>query len=548
MSFGFLMSIVSSLFVRTVNLLTLRRETEFANIFSISTTEYSLAPLVFVLTAALLVHFTRTLFKVTKWQGPADSIYAAHRTDNELNIKSGLASTLAALISASGGASVGQYGPLVHFGATMGSAVRQLSRGVLTTDIFIGCGVAGAIAAGFGAPLAAIIFAHEAILRHFSLRAVAPIAISSVSASWFSNHLFNQTKIFDLNVGELDLGTFLPIALLTGPIFALVAILFMNSIRLSSSVAQKSPTSPLQNIILAAVVVGTCGIFLPQVLGLGTGPLNLILNDSYNLEFLILLFGFKLVLTAICIGFGLHGGIFSPALFVGAAAGSILIKPLSFLLGTTASTAMAVCGMVAVGSAVIGAPLTGVILIFELTMNYEFAIAAMLSTVTCIVFTNLFFGNSFFDRQLLDRGVDISLGRGHLEMMEAPIITLVSSNYIGVKPNMTCSEAISLLLDANQTEAYLISDNFRFLGKVSLHNLVNQSPDHKVNEFSNSNALSIKSDASLQQAIEIASGFVGESIPVIDRASGVLKGVITEADIFKKYLELQGKVTDLEKS
>ena len=123
---------------------------------------------------------------------------------------------------------------------------------------------------------------------------------------------------------------------------------------------------------------------------------------------------------------------------------------------------MGVCGMVAVGSAVIGAPLTGVILIFELTMNYEFAIAAMLSTVTCIVFTNLFFGNSFFDRQLLDRGVDISLGRGHLEMMEAPIITLVSSNYIGVKPNMTCSEAISLLLDANQTEAYLISDNFRF--------------------------------------------------------------------------------------
>ena len=83
---------------------------------------------------------------------------------------------------------------------------------------------------------------------------------------------------------------------------------------------------------------------------------------------------------------------------------------------------------------------------------------------------------------------------------------------------------------------------------MSLHNLVNQSPDHKVNEFSNSNALSIKSDASLQQAIEIASGFVGESIPVIDRASGVLKGVITEADIFKKYLELQGKVTDLEKS
>ena len=143
--FCLLMSIVSSLFVRTVNLLTLGREGEFANIFY-SKSRILLAPLVFVLTAALLVHFTRTLFKVTKWQGPADSIYAAHRTDNELNIKSGLASTLAALISAVelrldnmvAGPFWGDYGQ-------RGSSI--VSWG-FNNRYTIGCGVAGAIAAG----------------------------------------------------------------------------------------------------------------------------------------------------------------------------------------------------------------------------------------------------------------------------------------------------------------------------------------------------------------------------------------------------------------
>ena len=109
----------------------------------------------------------KTRFPYYRWHGPADSIYAAHRTDNELDVRAGFGSTIAAFISASGGAPVGQYGPLVHFGATMGSFLRQMTGGVLTTDVFIGCGVAGAIAAGFNAPIAGLVFAHEAILRHF---------------------------------------------------------------------------------------------------------------------------------------------------------------------------------------------------------------------------------------------------------------------------------------------------------------------------------------------------------------------------------------------
>ena len=150
------------------------------------------------------------------WHGPADSIFAAHRTDNDLDVRAGLGSTLAAFISASGGASVGQYGPLVHFGATVGSILRRMTGDRMTTDVFIGCGVAGAIAAGFNAPIAGIVFAHEAILRHFSMRAIVPISIASLSSVWFSEQLFGASTLFSLSDATIDYSVLFPVALICG--------------------------------------------------------------------------------------------------------------------------------------------------------------------------------------------------------------------------------------------------------------------------------------------------------------------------------------------
>ena len=185
-------------------------------IVSIAGKEVSLAPLISLVIGALLILVVRRIFRISRWHGPADSIYAAHRTDNELDIRAGFGSTLAAFISASGGASVGQYGPLVHFGATMGSFIRRVTGGMLSTDVFIGCGVAGAIAAGFNAPIAGVVFAHEAVLRHFSTRSIVPIALASVSAVWFSDWLFGVSNLLLIDAAGLDLSVVLPTALVLG--------------------------------------------------------------------------------------------------------------------------------------------------------------------------------------------------------------------------------------------------------------------------------------------------------------------------------------------
>ena len=116
-------------------------------------------------------------------------------------------STFSAFVSASGGASVGQYGPLVHLGGTIGNLINSKIGGLLSKDIFIGCGVAAAISAGFNSPIGGIIFAHEAILRHFSFRAIAPIALSSVVSSTLTTYFFpmNLFQNTDSNIGAFSL-------------------------------------------------------------------------------------------------------------------------------------------------------------------------------------------------------------------------------------------------------------------------------------------------------------------------------------------------------
>ena len=547
-SFGFVMSLVSNGFVIGVQWLTSFRESSLLQAFTIGGLPFSLGPLVSLLLAAALLLVVRRLFHITRWHGPADSIYAAHRTDNELDVRAGFGSTLAAFISASGGASVGQYGPLVHFGATMGSFLRQMTGGVLTTDVFIGCGVAGAIAAGFNAPIAGLVFAHEAILRHFSMRAIAPIAIASISAVWFSDRLFDVAPLFTMDSSGFDMTQMLPSALVAGPVFGIVAVLFMLAIRHAARFAATSGWSPAKLLFTAAIITGLVGTAVPEVLGLGTGPLARVLEGGFDVKFLLVLLVLKLVLTALCIGFGMLGGVFSPALFVGATAGAICGRIISSLGFIGAAPTLAICGMAAVASAVIGAPVSGVVIILEMTMSYEFALAAMLSIVVAIMVSNLLFGHSFFDRQLLDRGIDVAQGRGHIEMMETPVVSIVDTGFPKAHPEAQSGEVVKLLADADATEAYLIDEKGLFSGKVGLHDLIAVPAKARIIDLADATPILIKHDASLQQAIEVASRFVGESIPVVNLDTGEMLGIVTEADLFQLYLSLQTRIADLERA
>lgn len=543
---GITMALVSNAFVKGVIFLTSTYKSNHLLTFTLQEHQFSLMPLVVIIFAAFSIIYVRKIFGLDRFYGPADSIYAAHRSDNELDVRRGLGSTLSAFISASGGASVGQYGPLVHFGATMGSYLKQISKSNIPTDIFLGCGVAGAISAGFNAPIAGILFAHSAIIRHFSLKAVAPIAVSSLVAASFSQYFFGNNVAFEISSLPPNLISVIPLALVMGPIFGLISIIFMNSIRFTSMWGANSKLGHIKLTLIGASLCGMIGIFVPEVLGLGTETVRALLNNEIETEYLVILLIFKIIATAFCIGLGMFGGVFSPAIFIGAVSGAIIGSILTYLTGNNLILVFTIAGMAAVTSPVVGAPIAIVAVILELTASYDMALVSLGSVVTSSLTVSILFGYSFFDKQLLDRGIDIRRGRGHIGLTESSVSTIVSDEFLRLEAEEKNSTAIDKMVSAGVTEAYLLDNKNTFLGKIIITDIVKQNPNQLAKNFCIDNPLSIKTDASLQQCIEAASRFVGETIPVIDRQTNVLQGVVSEADIFQAYLKLQNNVIDLE--
>ena len=545
LTIGLIMSILANIFVKTVNFISAFREIDYFS-FKIFGNNFVYTPVFTLIIAAILIIIIKNFFKIDRWNGPADTIYAAHRTDNELNEKTGYFSSLIALLSASGGASVGLYGPLVHLGGTIGTTFKRYSKELLTTDVFLGCGVAGAISAGFGAPLAGIIFAHEAILRHFSMRALAPIAIASFTATASSNAFFVNTNLFKVENASYNLVEVLPISLFSGPFFALVAILFMISIRKITYFLNEKNFSSLNLILFGSITCGVVGIFFPQILGLGTNTVSEMINNDITLKLLIIIFFLKILMTSLCLGCGLFGGIFSPAIFVGTTAGSILGKILLFFGINAGISVLPFCGMAAVGGAIIGAPITAVLIIIEITNSYNFGLVTMASVAGCCLITHLFFGHSFFDRQLIDRGINIHLGRGHLKLMEEEIKKYCSKNFCKIEDTSSVKDSLKNMIDCNVTEGYILDKSDKFLGKILINNIIQAKENDNILKFMQKDPIILSSDTSVLQGIEACKNFVGESIPVIDKEKMIMEGIISEADLFSAYLDLDKKIRDLE--
>ena len=146
----------------------------------------------------LMVGVIRNLNQGKRWHGPPDVILAVHKEDEELNIKSGFLTSIASILSISCGSSVGQYGPLVHFGGTIGAEIKKLFSYAPDYKILVSSGVAAAISAGFGAPLAGLIYAREVVLRHQSLASFSPILLSSIISYFFTVEVFKYEPTFDI--------------------------------------------------------------------------------------------------------------------------------------------------------------------------------------------------------------------------------------------------------------------------------------------------------------------------------------------------------------
>ncbi|MEK9872972.1 MAG: chloride channel protein, partial [Betaproteobacteria bacterium] len=406
-------------------------------------------------------------------------------------------------------------------------------------DILIACGVAAAISSGFNAPIGGIIFAHEALLRRFSISAVAPISVASIVAAANNSYFFNSSVAFSVSVTDLALGAVVPLVILFAPICTLVSIIYMVCLRSFQSFAASQKVGFNKLIFLTALTVGLIGIWVPDILGLGGPQVDGMIAGQYSSFDSLVVLILKILVTAACVAFGFFGGVFGPALFMGAAVGSLLTGILvQWGLPSDYYSVLSVATMAAVGASVIGAPITVVLIVIELTQSYQYGLMALLSVTISSKLTYQLFGLSFFDRQLLDRGIDMTRGREYIHLSQILVREIESSDYVCFNLTATHREIIDKLRTERVTESYILDNNNKFLGKLNLLDVVDST--QSIEELMDTQPLCLHPDNSITEALEIASQFVGESIPIIE--DGHLLGALTEGDLFSQVLTLQEKL------
>ena len=479
--------------------------------------------------------------------GPPDIIRSVQGLDGRIPARSGFLSALTSLVSLGAGASVGQYGPLAHLGATLGSLVARIDRhSRWMATVGVGCGVAAAISTAFNAPIAGIVFAHEVILRHYSLRAFAPITVAATIGYVIANVVFERPPLFRVEAVTVGFAPEFLGFMLIGVCGAFVAVLYMRAILYSGRLARKLPVAEYLKPMLAGAVLGLIALRMPDILGIGKETLRFaVIDHAFVPGELAVLLVAKILATALCIGFGFAGGVFSPALLIGILFGALAGNGAELLLGDLRSdvAVYAICGMVAVASAVIGAPLATILIVFELTRSYDLATAAMVSVVFSNLVSYRIFGRSLFDVQLRMRGFDLSGGRDRVILDNRPIEGYVSRDFTALAPETGLGEAKTRLLAAHAHEGYVIDAGGIYLGTVKLEEIVTCEEEHGLasglvaGRLAKREALIFTAGTSIWAAMEQMGDFVGESIPVLEEGGDRMLGVVFEASIVRAYLD-----------
>ncbi|MGI9370109.1 MAG: chloride channel protein [Ruegeria sp.] len=348
----------------------------------------------------------------------ADVIEGAALTDGRVETKAGIASMFASLITLSSGGSTGREGPVVHLAGVISTWVcsRINADGITGRDL-LGCAVAAAVSASFNAPIAGALFALEVVLRHFAVHAFAPIVIASVAGTVINRLEYGDVTEFTLQTpGSLQFYVELPAFLLLGLICGMVSLLLMRSIFFAEDIGNHIQSRlSLPRWLRPAVsgaMLGLLAIWFPHIIGVGYETTTRALAGDMLLTTAVLFAVIKTVAVAITMGGRMGGGVFSPSLMIGAltglAFGLIATGLLPDVSGT--HTLYAFAGMGAVAAAVLGAPISTTLIVFELTGDWQIGLAVMVSVSMSTALASRLVDRSFFLTQLERRRVHLAAG------------------------------------------------------------------------------------------------------------------------------------------
>lgn len=354
----------------------------------------------------------------TRGHGVPEVMLAVAQGGGKIRPRVAIVKTIASAITIGTGGSAGREGPIVQIGAAIGSTAAQAMRE--PTDLrrtLVACGAASGIAASFNAPIAGVIFALEVILRDFAGRAFAMVVMASVTASVVARMLVGRNSFFHLPHYQLGSGVEIIFYALLGVVAAAVARCFIYALYKTEDLVDRTPLPAWGKPAVGGIAVGVLGFALPQILGTGHTTMEQALaGQTTGIVLAVLVVG-KIAATSLTLGTGGSGGVFAPSLFMGAMLGGAFARAVGMIapdLGLSPG-AFAVVGMGALFTAASFAPMTSILIIIEMTNDYDLILPLMAACGTALLVSHWMSPESIYTLKLRRRGIILRPGSDALE-------------------------------------------------------------------------------------------------------------------------------------
>jgi len=382
--------------------------------------------------------------------------------------------SLASAITIGSGGSLGREGPIVQIGSALGSTLGQVlhlsDRRIRT---LVACGAAGGIAATFNAPIAGVIFAIEIILGEIEVESLSSVVLSAVTASVIGRLVFGNSPAFPVPRYSMVSSWELLFYLGLGVIAAVVGVIFIRALYSSEDLFDRWHFPTYLKPAAGGLLLGVVGLVYPQVFGVGYETIQVSLLGTMGLQLALVLLVAKLVAVCITLASGASGGVFAPSLFMGAMLGTTFggVVHALFPAITAGSGAYAMVGMGAVFAAAARAPLTAILILFEMTDDYRIILPMMLACVVSTLLAGRLHKESIYSEKLARRGIRLQRGRD-IDVMQG--ITVGETMEVApewVPPDMSLRDLSDRFAMSHYNGFPVLDENDQLYGVVTLQDL-----------------------------------------------------------------------------
>jgi CIC family chloride channel protein len=400
-----------------------------------------------------------------------DAIEANALYGGRMSLTDSIRLSVLTVLSGGVGASVGLEAAYTQLGAGFASRIGRtlrLRRADLRT--FVGCGAAAGIAAAFNAPLAGAFYAFELIIGSYTLSTLAPIAAAALSAALVERGLFGGQPLFlisdHIDLGPADYGWLVGV----GALAAVVGIGAMVGVTLVEGWCRRIALPLWARPAAGGLLVGAMALVFPGVLGSGHGGILSIISSGYGLPLVLGLMLAKLAASALSIGSGFRGGMFSSSLFLGslfgAAAGALAAHFLPWALPS--QTMFILAGMGAVAAAVVGAPVTMILLVLEVTADFSATMGVTTAVIVASLLVRYWFGYSFATWRFHLRGVPL---RGAYDvgwLQDLTVGRLMQTDVVVVPQTMSLRTLRQRFPHGTAKYVFVVKEDGRYAGIIDV--------------------------------------------------------------------------------